>query len=198
MDAGFCVFLNTSNVTVSGFNFDSLQFINETKDDELRKGKLTRGDIVMTTRGTIGNVAHYNENISFDHMRINSGMVIFRCDQSHLSPQFLYHYLRSPSFHGQVNSLRSGVAQPQLPIRDIKRIEMPLPSLNEQARVAELISAYDDLIENNRRRMALLEEAARLLYREWFVRLRFPGHEHTRIANGVPEGWERKPLADTV
>ena len=56
--------------------------------------------------------------------------------------------------------------------------------------IADILSTYDDLIENNRRRMALLEEAARQLYREWFVRLRFPGHEHTRIINGVPEGWE--------
>ena len=195
-DAGFCVFLNTSNVTESGFNFTSVQFINEAKDDALRKGKLTCDDVVMTTRGTIGNVAYYNANVAFDHMRINSGMVIFRYDQSQLSPLFLYHYLRSPSFHGQVNSLRSGVAQPQLPIRDIKRIELPLPSLAEQSHVAELIANYDDLIENNLRRMALLEESARLLYREWFVRLRFPGHEHTRIVNGVPEGWERSSIKE--
>ena len=60
--------------------------------------------------------------------------------------------------------------------------------------IAAILSAYDDLIENNRRRMALLEEAARLLYREWFVRLRFPGHEHTRITDGVPEGWERQSV----
>jgi len=72
--------------------------------------------------------------------------------------------------------LRSGVAQPQLPIRDIKRIEIPIPSLDEQLRVADVLSAYDALMENNRRRMELLEDAARLLYREWFVRLRFPGH----------------------
>ena len=65
-----------------------------------------------------------------------------------------------------------------------------------QKQIADILSAYDDLIENNRRRMALLEEAARQLYREWFVRLRFPGHEHTRIINGVPEGWERKPLGE--
>ena len=64
--------------------------------------------------------------------------------------------------------------------------------LTVQREIADILSAYDDLIENNRRRMALLEEAARQLYREWFVRLRFPGHEHTRITNGVPEGWERQ------
>jgi len=63
-----------------------------------------------------------------------------------------------------------------------------------QSRIGKVLSAYDDLIENNRRRMALLEEAGRQLYREWFVRLRFPGHEHTRTINGVPEGWERRPL----
>ena len=63
---------------------------------------------------------------------------------------------------------------------------------HEQDRIASILSAYDDLIENNRRRIALLEQAARLLYREWFVHLRFPGHEHVRIEDGVPEGWERK------
>ena len=71
-----------------------------------------------------------------------------------------------------------------------------LPTQKLQQRIADILSAYDDLIENNRRRMALLEEAARQLYREWFVRLRFPGHEHTRITNGVPEGWERVPLGE--
>ena len=65
---------------------------------------------------------------------------------------------------------------------------------SHQEKIAYILSAYDDLIENNRRRMALLEEAARQLYREWFVRLRFPGHEHTRIVNGVPEGWEKTKL----
>lgn len=68
----------------------------------------------------------------------------------------------------------------------------------EQERIAAILSAYDDLIENNRRRMALLEEAARQLYREWFVRLRFPGHEHTPLTNGLPDGWERKPLGEVA
>ncbi|MBI4515806.1 MAG: restriction endonuclease subunit S [Deltaproteobacteria bacterium] len=72
------------------------------------------------------------------------------------------------------------------------------PDTNSQQRIADILAAYDDLIENNRRRMVLLEEAARQLYREWFVRFRFPGHEHTRIANGVPAGWERVPIGDRV
>jgi type I restriction enzyme S subunit len=122
--------------------------------------------------------------------------VILRAKPAELLPAFLYQYLRSPSFKGQVNSFRSGVAQPQLPIRDLKRIQIPLAPFNIQQRIADILSAYDDLIENNRRRMELLEDAARQLYREWFVRLRFPGREHTRIINGVPEGWERKMLAE--
>lgn len=91
--------------------------------------------------------------------------------------------------------MRSGVAQPQLPIRDIKRIKLPLPSIEVQVQISSVLSAYDDLIENNRRRIQLLEQAARLLYKEWFIRLRFPGHEHTPIVNGVPEGWEKKHLS---
>ena len=75
---------------------------------------------------------------------------------------------------------------------------MKLPSLSTQRKIVVTLSAYDDLIENNLRRMKLLEESARLLYREWFVRLRFPGYEHTRIVNGVPEGWEKKQLGDIL
>ncbi len=80
----------------------------------------------------------------------------------------------------------------------IRRIVLHLPASAVQEATVDILSAYDDLIENNRRRMALLEEAARQLYREWFVRLRFPGHEHTRITNGVPEGWEQVPLGERV
>lgn len=92
--------------------------------------------------------------------------------------------------------MRSGAAQPQLPIRDMKRIELPLPSPTQQERLVEVVSAYDDLIETNRRRIALLEEAARLLHREWFVHFRFPGHEHVPLTDGLPEGWERRTLLD--
>lgn len=82
-------------------------------------------------------------------------------------------------------------------MKDIRRLELEgLPNLPAQRIAGGILSAYDDLIENNRRRMALLEESARLLYREWFVRLRFPGHEHTRIVDGVPEGWDGNILGE--
>lgn len=80
----------------------------------------------------------------------------------------------------------------------IEGFEVPCPKPQIQDRIVEVLGGYDDLIENNRRRMALLEESARQLYREWFVRLRFPGHEHTRITDGVPEGWERTTLGECL
>ena len=163
---------------------------------QLRKGKLQREDVILTTRGTLGNVAYYNNDVPFEHVRINSGMVILRCDQSKILPRYLYAYLRSGLFRGQVERMRSGVAQPQLPIRDIKWIEIPLPTTSQQEHLVEVIAAYDDLIENNRRRLALLEAAARLLYREWFVHFRFPGHEHVKVIDDIPLGWEQVCVAD--
>jgi type I restriction enzyme S subunit len=80
----------------------------------------------------------------------------------------------------------------------IRRIPVTVPSPEVQERVVDVLSAYDDLIENNRRRMVLLEESARLLYREWFVRLRFPGHEHTPLVNGLPEGWRQVTIGDHI
>jgi type I restriction enzyme S subunit len=89
-------------------------------------------------------------------------------------------------------------AQDNLSLEKLLSFKIMVPSVQRQASIASILSAYDDAIENNRRRMALLEKAARLLYEEWFVRLRFPGHEHMRIVDGVPEGWERMPLGNRV
>ncbi len=93
-----------------------------------------------------------------------------------------------------INSMNSGAAIPSTKREDFYSAKIRVPSGDTQAAIADIISAYDDLIENNQRRMALLEESVRLLYREWFVHLRFPGHEHVPISDGVPEGWEMRPL----
>jgi type I restriction enzyme S subunit len=197
-DEGYCLFLSATNVTTSGFKFDSCQFIEEQKDRVLRKGKLKRKDIVMTTRGTLGNIAYYSDDVPFEDVRINSGMVIFRAVQESLRPEYLYYALRSAGTAQQINSLRSGAAQPQLPIRDIKKIRIPLPEPGLQDCVVGAAKPYDDLIGNNQRRIELLEQSARLLFKEWFVYLRYPGHEHDKVFNGVPEGWERTTIKDVV
>lgn len=114
-----------------------------------------------------------------------------------LDKRFLFHLLNTHDYRAQVRGSASGATVRHTSPGRIKSCVVRIPrDVKHQADIASTIDAYDDLIENNRRRMALLEESARLLYREWFVRLRFPGHEHTRITNSVPEGWERKALGD--
>ena len=94
---GYCVFLNTKNVRPNGFDFSEIEFITQEKDESLRKGKLRRGDVVLTTRGTIGNTGYYGNNVVFDHVRINSGMLIFRADTTKLSGNYLFHFFQSRS-----------------------------------------------------------------------------------------------------
>lgn len=106
----------------------------------------------------------------------------------------MYQILKSEYFRPYFKKYCTGSAQPQLPIMNFSKIELDLPPIETQHRIADILSAYDDLIENNRKQIKLLEEAAQRLYKEWFVDLRFPGHEHTRIVDGVPEGWRLTTL----
>ena len=94
------------------------------------------------------------------------------------------------------DKLNTGAAQAQITIDSLSRYQINLPELSEQKAITKVISEYEKLIENNNRRIALLEESARLLYQEWFVHLRFPGHEHCKIIDGVPEGWSVVPISD--
>jgi type I restriction enzyme S subunit len=149
MASGYCLFLNAGNVTDTGFDFSDCSFISEAKDKKLRKGKLTRYDIVLTTRGTVGNLAFYDDRIPFENIRLNSGMVIIRPNKERIFPRYLYFSLKSSIFKEHVSAFVTGSAQPQLPIRDINRIEFPLPPLPEQRAIAGILGALDDKIEIN-------------------------------------------------
>jgi type I restriction enzyme S subunit len=120
----------------------------------------------------------------------------FIADQSRCDVRFIKYKLDAVKRTFQ--QVSQGAAQDNLSQEKLLSFPLLIPELTTQQRIADILSAYDDLIENNRRRMALLEESARLLYQEWFVRLRFPGHEHVRTTNGVPEGWERKATPDVI
>ncbi|WP_180382413.1 restriction endonuclease subunit S, partial [Streptococcus pneumoniae] len=135
----YCLFLNTKNVTKNGFSFDTKQFITKTKDKLLRKGKLERYDIVLTTRGTVGNVAYYDELIKYKHLRINSGMVILRPKIPNLNQKFIIHVLRNNNYSRVI----SGSAQPQLPITKLKKILLPLPPLALQNEFADFVALVD-------------------------------------------------------
>ncbi|OGP60866.1 MAG: hypothetical protein A2V65_10765 [Deltaproteobacteria bacterium RBG_13_49_15] len=116
----------------------------------------------------------------------------FVADDSKCNVRFIKYKFETIKQHYQ--QVSQGAAQDNLSLEKLLSFKLSIPNIGEQRRIADILSTYDDLIENNRRRMALLEEAARQLYQEWFVRLRFPGHEHTQILDGVPEAWERKPI----
>ena len=120
--------------------------------------------------------------------------IIESVDQNILNVRFLASALNQQL--QLLKNLSSGSTTKFLTIRMLHNLDIPLPNINIQHRIADILSAYDDLIENNRKQIKLLEEAAQRLYKEWFVDLRFPGHEHTKIVDGVPEGWERKPIDD--
>lgn len=122
-EEGECLFLNAGNVTKNGFDFSSCAYITKEKDQLLRKGKLQTGDVVLTTRGTVGNVAFLNETITFSPMRINSGMVILR-NLGVVSPEYIYTALRHESLQKAMMMYASGSAQPQLPIKDMRRIKI--------------------------------------------------------------------------
>lgn len=133
-DDGFCLFLNTKNVRPDGFNFDTTMFISEEKDKVLRKGKLQRQDVILTTRGTIGNVAIFDEVVEFENIRINSGMLIFRPNIHKILPSFLFEVFRSGIMKSQMTRHVSGAAQPQLPIKTLIDFEIPVPSTLESQR----------------------------------------------------------------
>lgn len=147
-DSEFCLFLNAGNVTKNGFNFKNNQFITKEKDKKLRKGKLLINDIVLTTRGTVGNVAWFNEKTPYKNIRINSGMVINRIKENgHLLPEYLYSYMKSPVFEIQVNKMNYGSAQPQLTVSGINKFNIQYPTINEQKKVSTIMLLLDKKIE---------------------------------------------------
>lgn len=113
-----------------------------------------------------------------------------------LEPRFIGYYLRTPEFRGNFMAFSAMTTRASLTNDDLLSLEVPVPPLPVQQRIASILSAYDDLIENNQKQIKLLEEAAQRLYKEWFVDLRFPGHENVKIVDGVPEGWEKEKLIE--
>jgi len=184
-DSGYCLFLSTKNVRSEGFEFSECQFISEEKDRLLRNGRLQRNDVVLTTRGTVGNIGYYDKTVKYEKIRINSGMVIIRPDQKYLLPDFNYYLFRKlqKDFH----IYTSGSAQPQLPIKDLVEIPILLPPLPEQKAIAAVLSSLDDKIELLHRQNKTLEALAETLFRQWFVE---------PCKNGLPEGWREGKLPD--
>ena len=148
-------------------------------------------DIIYTRTGNVGLV--FRNNYGVMH---NNCFSVTPNDADELSRDFLYYALQNKTFFDTANALARGAAQPDLPHTSFNSIEFAYPSLFVQERIATILSRYDSLIENYQKQIKLLEEAAQRLYKEWFVDLRFPGHENTNIVDGVPEGWEKKSIGE--
>ncbi len=138
----YCLFLNAKNVTTNGFSFENCMYITEEKDKKLRNGKLKRGDVVLTTRGTVGNLAFYTEEIPFENVRINSGMVILRMKKDIINEIFFIE-----QFKMQLDNIKSkianGSAQPQLPITKMYGIKILLPNIELQNQFANIVKQID-------------------------------------------------------
>ena len=199
---GDCVFLNTGNVRQNSFDFSNLDFITKEKDNLLRNGKLQRDDIVLTTRGTVGNVALYSQEVPFSNIRINSGMVIIRVNKNFWDPYFVYLFFQSHLFKKQISRLVSGSAQPQLPISILETISIPQLTLDEQKEIIFNIKSIDHKIQINNQINQELEAMAKTLYDYWFVQFDFPDQNgkpykssggkmvyHPELKREIPEGW---------
>ena len=206
---GDCVFLNTGNVRQNSFDFSNLDFITKEKDNLLRNGKLQRDDIVLTTRGTVGNVALYSQEVPFSNIRINSGMVIIRVNKNFWHPYFIYLFFQSHLFKKQISRLISGSAQPQLPISILETVSIPQLTLDEQKEIIFNIKSIDQKIQINNQINQELEAMAKTLYDYWFVQFDFPNQNGNpykssggkmvyspELKREIPEGWGVEKLGD--
>jgi type I restriction enzyme S subunit len=146
-NSGYCLFLSAKNVTKEGFKFLECIFITKDKDSLLGKGKLVKRDVVLTTRGTVGNIAFFDDSVPFENIRINSGMVILRSDNKNLDTTYLYIFFKSHLFQNQIDKVVFGSAQPQLTVKSINKLKIALPSTKEEQKaIAQSLSDVDTLI----------------------------------------------------
>jgi len=146
LEYGYCLFLNASNVTMNGFVFLTKMFISQEKENLLGSGKLERNDIIITTRGTVGNIAFYYDDIQFGYMRINSGMLILRNCEQKMNSEFLYQSFKNYLFDIDFRRVVSGSAQPQLPMKDLKSFHLIKPNEIEQKKIIDICKHYDNLL----------------------------------------------------
>ena len=166
-DDGFCLFLNAKNVTASGFDFSTCTFITKEKDSALRKGKLSRGDVVLTTRGTIGNLAFYTSEVPYDNIRINSGMVILRMKQNVMDELFFIEQFKM-QLKGIKEKIASGSAQPQLPISVMNKIQILVPNIKRQKEFELFVKQVDKSREEVKKSLEKTQQLYDSLMQEYF------------------------------
>ncbi len=189
--------IRTTNVKGGFIDLKEVRFVTEEVFNKwTRRSRPQYGDVILTREAPVGEVGRFTSND--EKVFLGQRLFHYRPDPNKLDWNFLAYALQSPQIQGKFRGMGFGATVDHVRVGDAERLPIPCPPISVQKRIGDTLSAYDDLIENNRRRIQLLEKAARLLYKEWFVHLRFPGHEHTRIIDGVPEGWKRKTAFEVM
>lgn len=192
-------YLTAKNITKSGIDYANMDYISEEvykKHFKEKSNALTQpkeNDILYSIIGSIGGVYVVRD----EKIGISSSVAIFRANEDVVIPQYLAYFLKSHSFDAQVQAIKGGVAQGFMSLGKLGSVNISYPdNIHYQKKIVDVLSVYDDLIENNQKQIKLLEEASRRLYKEWFVDLRFPGYEEVTIVDGVPDGWTHGILGD--
>lgn len=187
-------FVTISDINVyNQFDFTDTMFVPREYYDRLdNKRKAQKGDVLYSVVGSFGIPVYMKETVPFVFQR---HIAILRPNDTIL-PQFLYYTMLSRDFYMMADAAALGAAQRTVSLTALRNIRISVPPMDAQKKIVDTLSAYDTLIENNQKQIKLLEEAAQRLYKEWFVDLRFPGHENTKITDGVPEGWHKTTLAE--
>jgi len=199
------IYLTSKNFKNGGIDLSSLDFISEDtyskhfRSDSSALTKPDTGDILFSIIGSIGSpyIVRLGEKYG-----VSSSVSILRPNNEIISSRFLFYWMRGQTFQNAIKGIKGGVAQSYVSLEMIKSLPVCLPTINQQEMIASILSTYDDLIENNEKRIKALEEMAQLLYTEWFVKFKFPGHEKVKMVDSgteygmVPEGWEVKPLRE--
>lgn len=188
--------LRTSDIREGKINLENLNCVTkEVYEKWTRRGKLQKGDVIFTREAPLGEVGLVREEKNYF---LGQRLVLFRANNKMCDGRFLMYSLLWHDNKQAIISKGVGSTVAHLRVPECENIEIKVPDLDVQHRIADILSAYDDLIENNQKQIKLLEEAAQRLYKEWFVDLRFPGHENTKIVDGVPEGWSRGLLKELI
>lgn len=187
-------YLANVNVRWGEFDLEDLPLM-KFEESEQERYELKYGDLVICEGGEPGRCAIWKEQIP--NMKIQKALHRVRVHDC-LDYRYLFYWFLLAGKTGELDQYFTGATIKHMPGQKLKEVVIDKPPLEIQHRIADILSAYDDLIENNQKQIKLLEEAAQRLYKEWFVDLRFPGHENTKIVDGVPEGWSRGLLKELI
>ena len=188
--------IRTPNVGKGRLDLNGVHRVSESVyKQRIQRGAPRANDLIFAREAPAGNVALVQENQT---VCLGQRTVLIRPNVQKVNPQYLVYYLLSPKPQYELLGTANGATVAHVNLPAIRNLKIELPEKSVQDKIGTILVTYDDLIENNQKQIKLLEEAAQRLYKEWFVDLRVPGHENTKIVDGVPEGWQYEKLGDLV